>query len=301
MVFGSSSGAERAEHALRAVALHADVKLHHHALAAVLASQLEQQRSLELLLLVFCRQFAVQPLSEDRLDLVLCRRGKGHALHAVVGDPAAQGDEEGQALFQHLDQLREAPDLAQTGEIVKVIGLLDPQSSVGPEAGQHLHAEALVPGDLFVPLEGIRRVVGGAEGFHVRVHDQLPGGKRFQLLVAELPDLLCRIAVERAFIAETALQLQVAPVVKRVADGKAERLRPLLEFLAVGGFAGDETLVHARPAHEPPLVVIAAEPDLRDVFKLPVLADLLRVQLSINALMLQIAPCRSRAPGRGSG
>ncbi len=69
----------------------------------------------------------------------------------------------------------------------------------------------------------------------------------------------------------------MAPMEQRVADGKGDRLRPLLKLLPVRGIAGNEPFIHADGAHEPPLVVVAAKPHLGDIFKPPILVDLLRV------------------------
>ena len=102
-----------------------------------------------------------------------------------------------------------------------------------------------------------------------------------ELFVAEVPDLLGRIAVQDAVIAEVALQLQMAPVIERVADGQLQRFRPLLELFAVGRAARDVIFIHAVGAHLAPFVMVAAQPDLRDVVEFAVFADLLRIDVAV--------------------
>ena len=257
------------------------MELHHDTQAAVFPPEPEQQRGLELLLFLHCGDLTGQPLPEDGLYLRLRCRGKGHALHPVVGNAAAERYKEGQLLLQRLDQLFKAPNLTEAGHVVYIIFLFDPQRLVRAEAGQYFYTKAYAFSDLFVPFQRIRRVVGGAEGFHVGTDDQFPRGQCFKLLIAELPHLFGGVAVEEALIAEVIAQFQVAPVVERVPDGEAEGLRPLLELLAVRSIAGDELFVHAGPAHQPPLVVVTTQPDLRDVCKLPVLVDLPWIQMAV--------------------
>ena len=104
-----------------------------------------------------------------------------------------------------------------------------------------------------------------------------------QLVVAQVPDFLCGVAVQDALVAEEVVQLQIGPVVHRVADGHGQSLSELLEALAIGLVAGDVLFGHAVGAHHAPLVVVAevaavrvaaAQPDLSNVLKAAVLVDL---------------------------
>ena len=247
----------------------------------ILPAQRQQQRGLELLCLRLRRQLAAETLLEDRFDLRVRCRSERHRLQTVIRDPAAERGKEREALLQNADQLSIARNAAEFCKIVYIIFFLDAQRPVRAEAGQDLHAEARVFGDFFVPLQAVRRIVRSAEGLYVRFLDQLPGGQGPQFFVAELPDFFRRVAVQDAFIAEVLFELQMAPVIERVADGKRERLRPFLELLAVGRVAGDEPLVHARRAHQPPFIVVAAQPDLRDVLESAILIDLLRIEMAV--------------------
>ena len=67
----------------------------------------------------------------------------------------------------------------------------------------------------------------------------------------------------------------MAPLKDGVADAAAQGLGPLLELLASRGITGNEALVDAVGAHQAPLVVVAAQPNLGDVLKTLVFPDLL--------------------------
>ena len=82
-------------------------------------------------------------------------------------------------------------------------------------------------------------------------------------------------------VAEVALQLQVAPVVQRIADKLFQGLCSFLEFFPVGGVAGDVLFFHTVTAHDAPLVVVAAQPDLSDVLKPAILPDLLGIDVAV--------------------
>ena len=74
----------------------------------------------------------------------------------------------------------------------------------------------------------------------------------------------------------------MAPVVQRIADQLGHGLGPGLEFLPVGGVGvGDILLFHTVGADLTPLIMVAAQPYLGDVVKLPVLVDLLGVDMAV--------------------
>ena len=104
-----------------------------------------------------------------------------------------------------------------------------------------------------------------------------------QLVVAQVPDFLSGIAVQHALVAEEHMQLQIGPVVHRVADGHGQSLCKLLEALAVRLITGDVLFGHTIGTHHAPLIMIAevaavrvaaAQPHLSDVLKAAVLVDL---------------------------
>ena len=71
------------------------------------------------------------------------------------------------------------------------------------------------------------------------------------------------------------------PVEKRVLHELLHRLGELDELVVPARLAGAEALLYAVGAHLPPLVVVAAEPDLGDVVPALVLGDLARRQMAV--------------------
>ena len=82
-------------------------------------------------------------------------------------------------------------------------------------------------------------------------------------------------------IAEEALQFQMRPVVQRIADCLADNLRPLAELLVVARAAGNVVFIHARAAHQAPLVVVTAQPNLGDVLEALVFPNFLGADVAV--------------------
>ena len=99
--------------------------------------------------------------------------------------------------------------------------------------------------------------------------------------VRAVEDVVGRLSRERILDAEEHRKLHVRPDVQRVADGGLDAVRIGAELLARGRVAGDQALRHAAGAHQAPFVVVAAEPDLRDVREDLVLEDLLRRKVAV--------------------
>ena len=110
-----------------------------------------------------------------------------------------------------------------------------------------------------------------------------------------------RLLVEQIVDAEVTLQLQVCPVIQRIAQAARHGRRPGEELLIGRRVAGAEALGHAVGAHGAPLVVIALEPDLEEVVEAPVAGHVGRRQVAVvveNRLprrMLVIEPARRGA------
>gem|GEM_PF-5421394 len=71
--------------------------------------------------------------------------------------------------------------------------------------------------------------------------------------------------VQELVHAEDPLELEVGPVVQGIADDPGDHPRPGGELFLVRGVSRDEPFVHAAGPHGPPLVVVAAEPDFREI------------------------------------
>ena len=126
-----------------------------------------------------------------------------------------------------------------------------------------------------MPCQAVRHVVGGADGLHMGLRHEFPGGKPLfpDAAVGLLPDGLGRVPPQGCFNAEETAQLHVRPHIQGITRRKFQRLRIHEKFFVPGSAAGDEALVDPGAAHQPPLVVVCAQPHFTDVFKGSVLKD----------------------------
>ena len=133
-------------------------------------------------------------------------------------------------------------------------------------------------------FQGVGRVVGGADDGDAVGGEDAVGGQGWggEARVGFRPDARRVGLVDQQVDAEVTAQLQVRPVVERIADQRGDGAREGEELVVVaGGVAGDEVLRHARGAQGAPLVVVAAEPDLREVGELPVGRDLVGREVAV--------------------
>ena len=136
---------------------------------------------------------------------------------------------------------------------------------------------------LLMPGQIIRRIVRGAESAHLLgaqdvAHTHLRAG---QGCFGLFPDRRCGLFIEQGVDAEVAFQLEMCPVVERIAQRLRNGGRPGEEFFAGRCVAGDQAFSDAVAAHGTPFVVITFQPDFVDVFKLPVLRDVLWRQMIV--------------------
>ena len=266
--------------------------LHGNVQAVILLAQVDEDVGLVLLSLFGRAGLASHDFLVDSVDLFLGSFTVRHIVQAVVRSAAAHLHEELDALGQSVGhavdagQLLLAHNSSQLRHVLCKAGLLDVEGLVRTERRSHGELDGGVFLDLLVPLQAVDGVIGGADECHVALLDQAADGQLgvvLQLVVAQVPHFLSGVAVQHAVIAEEAVQLQVAPVVHRVADGHGQSLCKLLEALAVGLIAGNVLLRHATGAHHAPLIMVAkvaavrvaaAQPHLSDILKAAVLIDL---------------------------
>ena len=134
-----------------------------------------------------------------------------------------------------------------------------------------------------MPSQVIGRIIRGAHQRHTGLTDQVADAHAvlMKLLIAEIPDFPGGLTVQHPGIAEKALQLQVAPVKERIADGELQRFRPLLKLLPVRRVSGDIILLHTIGTHGTPFIMVPSQPYLCDVVEFPVLRDLLRIDVTV--------------------
>ena len=213
------------------------------------------------------------------------------ALHSMVGKPAAGLVEEIVPLPQGLEEAGESVadiDAAHLGQMVDVViealRRVDRQGPVGPEGRQHADLERRVGCDRRVVFQRIERIVGRADqhDFHLP-HDaatrHVVSGEH---CVAMLPNPPRRLGIEQAVAdPQRPFEFQVGPVIERIAECLGHHLGPLFEFLPVRSVTCAIAFRDAGRAHRPPLVMIAAEPNLREVGEAVVLGDLPRRQMAM--------------------
>lgn len=125
-------------------------------------------------------------------------------------------------------------------------------------------------GILDVVMEVVNRVICRADTLHVIVFHQTTGGelRLLQFLVTLIENLTSGLRREQFLDAEGSLQLQMCPVIQRVAECIRHRLSPFLEFLPVAGvLTGAIFLINTIGTHGTPFVVVATQPKLCDALE----------------------------------
>ena len=136
-----------------------------------------------------------------------------------------------------------------------------------------------------MPLEAVSRIVGRTNEFHTVVfHESTRTELRIvrNEVIALVVDRTCGLRIQTLFDTKSGLELQMGPVVERVAERIRNGLCPLLELLPVRSvFACAVFLVYSVRTHSAPFVVVAHEPDLCDGFKTLVLGNHLRNKVAV--------------------
>ena len=266
----------------------ADVQLHNVVVAVVDTGHLEQECALVLVDLMLGQLAAAACLGKDALYLgggVICPVEVGDA---VVTDGGA-GDllEILQTLFQcgeHLGKavnglLRSSRKLCQ---ISSKIGVGAEHGLIGAEGGDHAGEHLFLVQSLVV-AQVVDGVFGGGDQTHIAVlHAPAAGHVLFgDKLFGAVINFLC-IGCGQGFVdVEVALQLQCTPDVDGIAHQLGQNFGKLHVLFVVAGITGDVLLVDAKGAHTAPLVVVAAQPHLAQIFKLLVLGDLHGLQMAM--------------------
>ena len=152
-------------------------------------------------------------------------------------------------------------------------------------------------------LERVGRIVGRAESAHLTLHEEPAAGVRGfgEGLEPLFPDSVGGLGGEEAVEVEVAGQLEVSPVIERVAEAVRHGLGPGVELVARRGRSGDALFRDAVGPHPAPFVVVAGKPDVVEVFEDPVGRDLVGREvvveiedgLVLREMMVELA-CRRR-------
>jgi len=282
----SRVGPERLEQPGVVVAQGAEVQLLGPTLGGIPAAELEHEVRAELGPLRRRRRPPGARGVEDRLRLGVRARLRQRGLKAVVGEAAAHGVEVIVTFFQRGEQIVEGRDLhprlaAEPLEPGVVGGgRVDAQGLVGAKGRIDAGLEAKL-GDARVVGERVGRIVGRADDGDLVGREDVVHAHRRELRIGLAPDRVSRGRADDDIEPEVPLQLEVRPVVQRVAQRVRDGRAPGVEFLARRRVAGADALRRAVGAHGPPLVVVAAKPDLREVGEAVILRDELLRQVAV--------------------
>ena len=264
------------------------VELHGPAAPVVLPAQPQQELRLEALDLAGCESLSLQGFPADPVGFSRPDGEEEHGLGAVVAGYAARTGELVHADIQSLEQGVPIPDL-HTGSlredrnIVPPGALFNAQGVVRPVGGDDLGVQQLLLCDPVVIFQGVSGILGGTERIYIGALDEMLGrvGAVCQHGAGLLPDGGGAGGIQDLGDAEISLQLQVGPVVQRIADGEGDRLGVSQEFVIIVSVSGDPLLGDAVAAHGPPLVVVAVQPELGEIFSGFVFTDLLGAEVAV--------------------
>ena len=224
----------------------------------------------------------------------------------MVGQAAANAREILDALRKRLLYIVDRADIdagrrAQLLQIRRVVRVNDVERLLRAEGRQHTGRKALFLRQHAVVVQIVDRVVGRAQRADVALLNERTRRPRraLQLGVRGLPDHVRGLAAEQLIDPEEALQLQMRPVIDRVADQAGHNLGKAVELVAEARAAGDVFLRHRIGTHHAPLVVVPCEPGLADIGKLLVFVNLRRIQVAVIVedrhffRVLMVQPARS--------
>ena len=264
----------------------ADVILLYPVQTGILLTEMYQHIALVLLDLLTGERFSREGFLYDSVHRIAVCGQEHHHIEGVVGAYAAHAVKILYALCQCFAKAVNAVDLyarrfGELSDVRHVCCKLDVHSLVGTECGVYLDLKGLVLRKLLVEVKIVYRVVGGEELLDVAHGNELPRSQFLQLLVAPVKDVLGGLGGENVLYAEVPLQFEVSPVIDRVADGVGHDFGVLHELLEVALVPRDIALVNAHFAHEPPLVMISAQPALGYRGKLLVVIYLLYAEVTV--------------------
>ena len=300
---------DRLEEPRARAAQRADMKLHDQVVARIGRAQLHHQREAEGGRLVRRRRPALAGIPQDAVEI---RRAPlvGHVqrVDAVIGGAAAMRNEMLEPLVKRADEIVEAVDrdtgrFGQRVNVGRKASLLDGDRPVGAEGRHHADRRAGT-GEGGMMLQRVQRVVGGADELHLHAFQKAAGAelRLCQTLAGCVPAVRGRLGRKhRALEPEIAPQLQMAPVMDRVADQPWHDGGIGIVFLAEGGSTRDMALRDARPAHQPPFVVVVRQPRLAQIRPLVIAGNLGRRQVIVEIDDRQRRRDLVEEPPRGPG
>ena len=158
--------------------------------------------------------------------------------------------------------------------------LLDLQRLVGAVSGINAGLE-LAPANRAMMLQRIGGIVRGAERADLMALQQIMHAQPRKLRIGFAPDAVRAFGIQELVDSEIACELQMRPVIERIAQGVGNRCSPRLEFFLRRRIARDASLGNSIRPHRAPLVVIARQPKLGQIRELVVGRDLRRREMIV--------------------
>ncbi|MPM87940.1 hypothetical protein SDC9_135041 [bioreactor metagenome] len=230
-----------------------------------------------------------QRLAEDRVDVADRRAGVNRIFQAVVAGAAAVLFEMLMGKRHRFEHVVETGDFhAEPGfdlfDIVAPAGREDFHRLVRPPGRTDQHPAELAV-DLLMIFERVDQVVGGAHHFDVqRAGQQRPRaeGVGGELRVDLVPDFLSGLPGEQLGDAEVVPEIEMDPLVDRVAGQFGKHRGEREEFRPGIGRTGDQLLAHAAFAEHFPYVVVGGGEELPGVGIVAVVGDLFDVRVVVR-------------------
>jgi hypothetical protein len=156
--------------------------------------------------------------------------------------------------------------------------------------------------DLLVVFKGIGRVVGGADSGYMEfleysVHCHFIFLKS---AVGAIPHACRSVFAEQIIDPEVTQQLEMSPVIERIAKRVWDRARPGKEFFKRSSIAGAEFLRHTVRSHGPPLVMIAVQANFGQIAETAIFRNLPRGKVAMKiqywklpSVLMVEAACRA--------
>ena len=176
--------------------------------------------------------------------------------------------------------------------LVESFRILRLESPVWAEGRKYPGGEA-GGGNLLMVLQRIGGVVGGANYPDVELFQDSVGGtvRLEQPTIGFLPRRLGGRLVQQRIDLEVSFELQMSPVIQRIAQGVGNRPRPGHELFVGRGATGAKALGLAIGPHRPPFVVIPFQPDLKQIGESPVFRNFFGGKMAVvvkDRLLLRI-------------
>ena len=155
---------------------------------------------------------------------------------------------------------------------VESIRIINPHSLVRPPSRKHFYAERML-GDISVPFKSICRVIRRADHLDIEFFDKILARifRRLQFFIALVKNFFRSFRFQNFIYSKNPGKFQMSPYIKRISHQRRNSFCPFLEFIPRGTVAGDVILTHSVSPHSPPFIMVAAQPQFRDVLELIVL------------------------------